>query len=318
MKDNNCDIVKDLSVQYIENMLSLNSKQFVDKHLLECEECKKYYNDMNSNIFNENTKNNKKDKIEINHLKKIRNHINVLKTIIISIFIIIIIFITTILIRYYNISNVINGAYSEIEYMKNLDNYKLEQKITYKNLLDNSMYTVETTTYYKDGKYKIELGDGTRYLEDDSYEKICVYNDLEQIDYYKQNFIEEKKGDILNIFADIKNYKTLENSISRLGLSLREERFNGIDCYVIRRGNKNSYRDIWIDKKQKNTLRMVEEEYNKYYCETIYIFSENIVKDEDVDSSILNTEKYQNYNRNNITINDEKYKKVTEEIKNNN
>lgn len=310
MKSNDCDIVKDLSIQYIEDMLSSNSREFVDNHLLNCKDCKKYYNDMNSNIFNENIKNDKKDKIEINHLKKIRNHMNFLKIIIMSILIVIIVFMTTFSIKYYNISNVINEAYNKLEYMKNLDNYKLIQETTYKNFLDNSMYTVKTTYYYKDGKYKIELGNGIRYLEDDSYNKICVYNDLKQIEYHTQDFIEEKKGDTLNVFSNIRNYKTLEKGISRLGLSLREERFNGVDCYVIRRGNSNSHRDIWIDKKQKITLRMVEEEYMKYYCETIYTFSENIVKDEDVDSSILNTEKYIDYERKNIIVHDTKYKNL--------
>lgn len=308
MKNNDCDIVKDLSIQYIEDMLSPNSREFVDKHLLNCKECKKYYNDMNSNILNENIKNDKKDKIEINHLKKIRNHMNFLKIIIMSILIVIIVLMTNFSIKYYNISNVINEAYNKLEYMKNLDNYKLMQETTYKNFLDNSMYTTKTMYYYKDGKYKIELGNGIRYLEDDSYNKICVYNDLKQIEYHTQDFIEEKKGDTLNIFSNIKNYKTLEKGISRLGLSLREERFNGIDCYVIRRGNNNSYVDMWIDKEQKITLRMVEEEYMHHYCETVYTFSENVVKDEDVDSSILNTEKYKDYEKKNITIHDTKYK----------
>lgn len=303
MKNNDCDIVKDLSIQYIEDMLSSNSREFVDNHLINCEDCKKYYNNMNSHIFNENSKDNKKDKIEINHLKKIKNHINLLRTIIISILIIIIVFITVVSIKYYSISNIINEAYNKLEYMKSLDNYKLVQETINKNFLDNSMYTAKTTYYYKDGKYKIELGNGIRYLEDDSYNKICVYNDLKQIDYYNQDFIEETKGRTLNIFSYITNYKTLETGISRLGLSLREDRFNGIDCYVIRRGNNNSYRDIWIDKKYKVVLRMVEEEYMKYYCETVYTFFENIVKYEDVDSSILNTEEYKDYEKKNIVIN---------------
>jgi hypothetical protein len=262
---------------------------------------------MKAEIFKENITENNKDKIEINHLKKIKNHINFLKTIIISILIIIIVIIVALSFKYYSVSNVINEAYNKLEYMENLDNYKLEQEIMYKNFLDNSIYEVTNTTYYKDGKYKIELGDGTRYLEDDSYKKICVYNDLKQIEYYSQNFIEKKKGDTINVFCDIKNYKT-EPCIIRLGLSLREERFNGIDCYVIRRGNNNSYRDIWIDKKQKIVLRMVEEEYMDHYSETIYTFSENIVTDEDVDTSVLDSEQYNDYIRKDITNN------ATEEI----
>ena len=122
MKNNDCDIVKDLSIQYIEDMLSSNSKEFVNNHLRNCENCKKYYNDINSNIFNENIKEDKKDKIEINHLKKIRNHMNFLKIVIMSISITIAVFISIFVVKYYNISNVVNEAYNKLEYMKKLDN----------------------------------------------------------------------------------------------------------------------------------------------------------------------------------------------------
>ena len=44
-------------------------------------------------------------------------------------------------------------------------------------------------------------------------------------------------------------------------------------------------------------LRRVEEEKSKYYRETIYTVIENEVKDEDVDSSILETEQYSEYKK---------------------
>ena len=40
MIKNECDIVKDLLPNYIEGILSDNSKEFVDKHIKTCKYCK--------------------------------------------------------------------------------------------------------------------------------------------------------------------------------------------------------------------------------------------------------------------------------------
>ena len=75
-------------------------------------------------------------------------------------------------------------------------------------------------------------------------------------------------------------------------------------------GNKDSYKDVWIDKNTYNVLKVVDATYSKYYRETIYTLIENNVIDEDVDSSILNESKYNGYTRKDVTYN------ATEEIKN--
>lgn len=50
MKENNCDIVKDLLPLYVDGVLSENSKDYVDTHLKDCEDCKKEYLQMTKNI----------------------------------------------------------------------------------------------------------------------------------------------------------------------------------------------------------------------------------------------------------------------------
>ncbi|GAA0437426.1 hypothetical protein GCM10008983_12830 [Lentibacillus halophilus] len=40
MRNKNCDIVRDLLPMHVENLTSDESKQFVDQHLLSCQECK--------------------------------------------------------------------------------------------------------------------------------------------------------------------------------------------------------------------------------------------------------------------------------------
>lgn len=45
-----CDIVKDLIPLYIDDLLSENSKKFVDDHINSCESCRKYYEKLSSEI----------------------------------------------------------------------------------------------------------------------------------------------------------------------------------------------------------------------------------------------------------------------------
>ncbi|WP_296114390.1 zf-HC2 domain-containing protein [uncultured Anaerococcus sp.] len=45
-----CDIVKDLMPLYVDDVLSENSKKFVEDHINSCESCKKYYEKLSSEI----------------------------------------------------------------------------------------------------------------------------------------------------------------------------------------------------------------------------------------------------------------------------
>lgn len=308
-KSDECDIVKDLAAPYVENLINSKSKKFVEEHLKNCDNCKKYYNDINSNILNESHNEKIKEKQELDFLKKIRKNMSILKIILFVILTIIIVVILSIFIKCQTITKIVNDAYDQIEYLKTLNNYKLVEKTITTNYPDNDTSEIIATYYYKDGKYKNEYGNTTCYYEDNSYNKIYVYLDLKQIDYHTQNFIENNKGETFETFYEIISYKQLSGLFNLL-LSIRTDKFNGIDCYVIRNGNNNSYREIWIDKETNTVLRRIEENYSKYYRETIYTLVENQVTDEDVSSSILDTEQYKDYTRNNTTYN------ATKEIKN--
>lgn len=304
-----CDIVKDLAILYKENFINSRSKKFVEEHLKTCNECQKYYSDINLNILRE-TKNEKiKEKHELDFLKKVRKKMNILKVSLICIIIIITAVMIGVFIKYQIVTRTINNSYNKIEYLKTLDNYKLTTKTLNINYTQNDTYEIATNYYYKNGKYKYNYDNTTCYYEDDSYNKIYVYNDLKQIDYYTQNFIENRKGSTFNIFNEIISYKNELPELFKLILSIRTERFNGIDCFVIRSGNKQSYTEVWIDKDTNLVLRRVEKEYLKLYRETTYTLVENEVTDEDVDSAILETEQYKEYTRNEVTNN------ATKEIK---
>ena len=312
MNEKDCYIVKDLSLGYIEDTLNPNTKKFIEKHLSECTNCKDYYNYMKVNILEDNNIEEKnKDKIEINYLKKIRTHINILKTMLIIIFIFSIVIISFFAIKYYYINNIFERAYNRIEIMKKSDNYKLSKKTISRSYLgETTSLDVTFTWYYKDGKYKIKYGDNsTIYLEDGSYNKICIHDDLKQIEYYKQDFIEQNKGNPINIYWEVSNYKNLYSIANILGLNVKEGMFEGKECYILRNGNDKSYQETWIDKNSLNLVRTISKSESKIYTEVIYEFSENVVTDDIVDSAVLNTERYKDYKVLEITNN------ATEEIK---
>lgn len=296
-KKEECEIVRDLAQQFIEKSINAGSECFVKKHLESCEECKKFYQSKMSQINNQN------DEMVIDQFKKINRHMNILKISLISILVIIVSICSIFFWKVYSFKNIVNIAYEKIEEMEQLNNYKLRVKTIEKNLKTGNSMEYEKTYYYKDGKYKIEDRDSVKFYQDDSYEKTLAYHNLKEIDYYQQDFIEITKGKPIRMFTEITNYKRLSNTIYSLGLSIREKRYNGIDCYVIRDGDSNSYRDTWISKENFTTLRVINEDYTNFYREVVYTFDRNTVTDDDVDSNILNSDKYNSYVKRNIKNN---------------
>lgn len=297
MNKKECNIVKDLSLGYIGNILSESSKEYVEKHLLECSNCKEYYKSMKTNILDDNT-DKEEDTIEFNYLKKVKKQISWLKIIIVVIVSLILLTITYFTIKFIRLNNIFETSYQTLESLKAMDNYKLSKRTIYKVYGDErSSYDVTCNTYYKDGKYRIEYGENsTFYLEDDGTYKISVFDDLKQIEYQTQNFSEVQKGsEIDSYYYEILNYKKSYPKLFILNLNLREEYFNGEKCYVIKRGEKDSFSEIWIDKSINMIVRTIEKHNSEYYREEIYTFTKDIVKDEDVDSSILKTDKYTDY-----------------------
>ena len=78
-KNDECEVVKDLSSLHVENMLSESSKQFIEGHLKSCNKCQEYYKALNSTFLNDYKKEKNNDKIEINYLKKVNKKMTTFK-----------------------------------------------------------------------------------------------------------------------------------------------------------------------------------------------------------------------------------------------
>ena len=135
-----CEIVQDLLLGYVDGVLNEESKKLVEKHLSECEKCRKKLEDIRKDI-KENENNQKK---EIDYLKKIRRKSRI-KSILIALGIILLILLGIYLYQLITICNISNKAENS-----------LSSNNFYKETTDiiGEGETVVTRMYYKDGKYK--------------------------------------------------------------------------------------------------------------------------------------------------------------------
>ena len=251
-KNDECEVVKDLSSLHIENMLSESSQKFIEEHLKGCNKCQEYYKALNSTFLNDYKKEKNNDKIEINHLKKVNKKMTTLKWILFGIIVTILI-----LMLYFFLKIVYIDSINDLNIVKILDlqrnsyNYKLAHTTTQINKETNEKTIIEVVHYYKDGKHKeivsverngkMEI-ETIKFIEDDMYEKTTVFPSLKQIDHQTQDYIEKETGDLVRVVSGSENY----------------------------------------------------------YTEELFTLTENVVTDEDVDISILESDKYKDYKVNNI------------------
>lgn len=144
-KELDCKVIEDLMLPYLDGTLNLETKEIMDKHFSECEECRKKLDEMKSSVL-ENDVNDKKC---IDFLKKARRkeRLRVVKFILL---IALIVF----LIVYLRNFVILNGIYSAREKYLSSDNVYIE-KIHH---LPNDTASI-TKYYYKDGKCKIIFSD---------------------------------------------------------------------------------------------------------------------------------------------------------------
>ena len=135
-----CKIVQDLLPAYIDNVLSEETKLYVEEHLKSCDECKKVYDEMNFDLQKEDVKNTE----IVKTIKKYKRKIVTLKVFVIIVILAIIITIISIIgFRFYVVKNTL---------IKNINydvsgNFRIEE---YEESIER--YDIHTTTYYGEGK----------------------------------------------------------------------------------------------------------------------------------------------------------------------
>lgn len=140
-KENECEIVQDLLLNYVDELLNASSKDLVENHLKTCSNCKEKFEDLQ---YDDKTV--KIQEKEIDYLKKLRLKSRI-KSIIGALIIILLIFTGYYLSKFITLNSISEKASkyfdSENFYIETISNVPLEEN----SVLFNK-------TWYKDGKYR--------------------------------------------------------------------------------------------------------------------------------------------------------------------
>lgn len=293
---NECEVIKDLLPSYIAGVLSSETDDAIKEHITNCTTCREILKNMNNGEINKSSIQGEKE--EIDYLKKHNTKMKTLKIILILIILILIAFPSIFIIKYnYNV-NIMKLVSNNIEKIQEENNYTVnvtEHRIDYEN---KRVFTTTSKYYYKDNKYKIENHCGNAsfdvknkdtyyYGEIDTCTRTKIVEDIKTVYRESRNYVYVKKGTLLK---DIKNEIEIfdinlgffSNIIIKSGYQIRNDRYNGKECYVIKKGNNEGYSEFWIQKDSMMIIRRIQDLYNNSYTEKNYSISINSVKEKDL------------------------------------
>ncbi len=138
-----CKIVQDLLISYVDDVLNKESKKMVESHLLECKRCQEKVKQIKMEIEKEDNQQKK----EIDYLKKIRRQSRI-KSFFMAILILAVIFVGWYLYQFCTIHRITK----KIEKRFESENFYLE---TIRSCNEDTVMFQKT--WYKEGKYKIEV-----------------------------------------------------------------------------------------------------------------------------------------------------------------
>ena len=311
----NCSIVRDLLPSYIEELVSNETKKYVENHLEKCTECKQVLKEMkrdNTEEFNVTPE----TEAEIRIIKKHRRVRIISKITTIVLLTILLTSFISFGIAFVPINSVREKAYNKLQELKQLDNYKLTIEKTEK--VGDGITNIGTITYYyKYGNYKEDYVNNVtyNYMNGEYIEKGIEQNGEHRISYYSDGIsnvitIDEQNGNVTvsktaSNFEKGKNLedmcpillqysKDLSSKISMTKvIDLREDTYNEINYYVLTQyySEMKTMYEYWINKetmmidrkisKQENTA-YVDEKYKYNISEYKYILEPNVVTNEDV------------------------------------
>lgn len=270
-----CKIVQDLLPSYIEKSTDEETNKFIEEHLNLCDKCKNIYNEL---LKNANEKEKTNTKKEIKYMKKYKNKMSILKTILIVILLLVVIYVGRNMIILCSIQNKASKYY-------NSNNYHIEM-YSY-NSTDTSVLEV----YKKDNKF---MQRASSYNSEGIVIETLDYTDGRSTNVYIIDTNGKKfrvKSEPVDIYITPKsvNYAGISNLLEFLLKSVTSQittvKCNGKDCYKIDTLGMTTY----VDKETGLAIRVIntsksfrDEDYSKMESSVDDIFFEfNEVTDED-------------------------------------
>lgn len=276
-----CEIVKDLLPNYIDNLTSNDTNTFIENHIKNCKKCEHLLK-----IMKENENKDIEDKDIIDFAKKFNKKYSLLKLIVI---LLIISFGIVLLSKGIIMKNLINKS----SLQSNVDNYYIE----YLQYNDNSITVI--TSYIKDNKYLRKLKNINK-LNGNIIDEMIEQFDGEKCNLYikseneYQTYYDVEKDNIMPI--ELKSYYLSINAFdfirSCLFSKIETVECNGVEVYKFtnlytnQTINKNDDNYVYIDKEtglvlraSSGTISNDNQSYNTF-IELNYEF--NSVTDDDI------------------------------------
>lgn len=262
-KKNECEIVQDLLIGYVDETLNVESKKLVENHLKECKKCKERLNEVKEDMnLSEDMQ-----KKEIDYLKKVRCREKI-KAILIAIGIILAIAVIIITTKFVKINSVMKRG----NVLHNSQNCYIESQ----QILSNGAVAV-SKTYYRDGKYKktreTYLSDGTKNIIN-TYGEVGSDKLIEADETNKKVFV--RTGDMckrLNEESTIKWDRLEERNMFSANFgkvflcSLDSEYYEmGKKCYILKyKSDKRQRHEIHLDKETGLVIKEINREAEKTF-----------------------------------------------------
>ncbi len=265
----NCKIVQDLLPNYIENLTNEETKNFIEEHLKECNECKNILENMQKEIKVDNIK---KDNREVKYIKKYNKKLKILK---LSLLIIILIYAILIAKRTIIMVSLSKKAAENQMY----DNYYVKL-YSYQG----DMLTI-TESYNKGEDYLTTL---IKMTSDSNIQKLIYYKKgedmlfISEVDGQKHILNPENITDGCILPVTYVSEGIMTNLQYALITGINSSYCNGKECYVIK---GNSY-ERYIDKQTGLAVRNIEKSNKEITRKTDmvidYEYKFNVVKDSDI------------------------------------
>ena len=301
MIKNECEIVKDLMPNYIEDLANQGTKNFIEEHLKKCEPC----NEMLENLKKEQ-KEEKKGKqngeIEINHLKKYHKQVEKLKTVLFTTAIVIILICLTILGKVINENIHIKKLEKEgKKVIAMIEEVELDTKIfielrDYELILEKKTNIGTPEENKKTYVYKKSNGNFfEKYVEESKRQmgysyKAYLFKDSqtlkgifevpnEQTSLWETNISNVEKGIITcDGFSELKTPIVCAEQVR-----IREEEWEGQKCKVFSRHiRENCHYELWVEEERNIIIRDLVIEYGKIKEEKNYTWKEGTVSDKEI------------------------------------
>lgn len=217
MKD--CKIVQDLLPNYIENLTSEETNLFIEKHLKECEDCKKKYESMKEDYKIENEK---RDGREVEYIKKYNKKMKVWKKLLLIVLVLFIIYLGSVV---YKLS-ILTQISKKYKISDNNNNYY------YYSISNDTLMEY----FKKDGIIKMHLrqsrgnGDITFWKDSNTGEQLIFWNEAKLYDKAEGGIIESAPFSAFDSTDFSSRIMIAAHPFMFIGI----QNYNNIPCYNIR------------------------------------------------------------------------------------